>query len=79
MGRSMGDIRFEKFIEALYEHMANALPSESRDECPLMKIMAEVLITVKEANNKEILDELGMLPCSNFTVIAGRFESSISR
>jgi hypothetical protein len=47
--------------------MAGALSAESREECPLLNCLVEVLITVKEANNKEILDELGMLPCSNFT------------
>ncbi|MDW5564144.1 MAG: hypothetical protein SA339_13075 [Methanomassiliicoccus sp.] len=60
----MGDIRFEKFVEALYEHMAGALPVEARDDCSMMQFLADVLITIKEANNRDILEELGMLPCS---------------
>jgi hypothetical protein len=47
--------------------MATALPIKSRNDCPLLRCMADVLVSIKEANNKKILEELGVLPCSNFT------------
>ena len=62
----MEDIRLEKYIEALYEEMRGRIPCDLRDECPMLKAMADVLITRKEANNKEIMYELGVSSSSEF-------------
>lgn len=61
----MGDIRFERFVEVLYDQLFAALPPEARRGCPALRCLSEVLMDIKEANNDEIALELGMLPCAD--------------
>jgi hypothetical protein len=63
----MEDIRFEKFVEVLYDQLFAALPAEARRSCPALKCLSEILMDIKEANNDEIALELGMLPCTDPT------------
>lgn len=68
----MGDVRFEKFVEVLYDQLFAALPAEVRRDCPALKCLADVLSDIKEANNDEIAVELGMLPRADATCPCGK-------
>lgn len=57
----MDDIRLEKLLEVVYDQVFAALPAEARRTCPALKVLAEVLLDLKEANNSEIALELGIL------------------
>jgi hypothetical protein len=61
-GRAMDDIKLEKFVEVLYDQLFAALPPEARRTCPAMRMLDEVLMDLKEANNSEIALELGVTP-----------------
>lgn len=68
----MGDIRFEKFVEVLYDQLFAALPANVRRDCPALRCLADVLSDIKEANNDEIAVELGMLPRCDFECPCGK-------
>ncbi|MHA1286542.1 MAG: hypothetical protein ACTSPB_03960 [Candidatus Thorarchaeota archaeon] len=57
----MEDIRLEKALETLYDHMRGKLPPETRKICPALRLVADLLVAVKSENNREIALEMGMI------------------
>jgi hypothetical protein len=50
----MEDIKLEKFLETLYDHMRAKLPLEAKRSCPALSCVADLLVAVKSENNREI-------------------------
>jgi len=59
-GSSMSDIRLEKCIETVYEHMRGRLPEKLRDRCPAVDCIASILIAMKAEVNAEVALEMGL-------------------
>ena len=57
----MENIKLEKFLETLYDHMRAKLPPEAKKGCPVLRCVADLLVAVKSENNREIALELGMI------------------
>ena len=57
----MDDIRLEKCLEAIYEHACGSLPPECRKDCPMLRVISDLLVGVKSANNEEVAIEMGIL------------------
>ena len=67
----MENIKLEKALETLYDHMRAKLPPDTRKICPALRLVADLLVSIKSENNREIAIELGMIcdgewecPCS---------------
>ncbi|MCX6653379.1 MAG: hypothetical protein NT137_08545 [Methanomassiliicoccales archaeon] len=57
----MDDIRLEKCLEAIYEQVSAPLPPECRKDCPMLRVIADLLVGVKSVNNEEVAIEMGIL------------------
>ena len=57
----MDDIRLEKALEAIYEKACVSLPAECRKDCPLLRCIGDLLVSVKSSNNDRISMELGIV------------------
>ena len=57
----MDDIRLEKALEAIYEQACGSLPKECRKDCPLLRCISDLLVSVKSSNNDKISVELGLI------------------
>jgi hypothetical protein len=45
---TMDDIRLEKALEAIYEQACGSLPRECRKDCPLLRCIGDLLVSIKE-------------------------------
>ena len=55
----MSDIRMEKVLEAIYEHILEHMPEEACDNCGVLRILGDLMVVMKKENNREIALEMG--------------------
>lgn len=55
----MSDIRMEKVLEAIYEHILEHMPAEACESCGVLKMLGDLMVDMKRSNNREIALEMG--------------------
>lgn len=55
----MSDIRMEKVLEAIYEHILEHMPKEACDNCGVLRMLGDLMVGMKKENNREIALEMG--------------------
>jgi len=57
----MENIKLEKFLERLCDHVRAKLPQKAKRSYPALRCVADLMVAVKSENNREIALELGMI------------------
>lgn len=55
----MSDIRMEKVLEAIYEHIVEHMPEEACESCGVLRMLGDLMVGIKKENNREIALEMG--------------------
>ena len=55
----MSDIRMEKVMEAIYEHISDHVPADGCKSCGLLRMLSDLMANMKRSNNREIALEMG--------------------
>lgn|GEM_PF-2936511 len=55
----LSDIRMEKVLEGIYEHIVEHMPEEACECCGVLRMLGDLMVGIKKENNWEIALEMG--------------------
>lgn len=53
------DIKLERVLEAIYDHIIAHMPEEACESCEVTKMLGDLMVGIKKENDREIALELG--------------------